>query len=146
MSLSKEKLWDLFGDHEIFSESPTTLFNCFELWSHGEGVFCYRMKPNLQEELPSEGYEERIKEDTTYHPWFKNIQICDNMERLISPEQCPIDYELKSLWVLYTHDEDGELHEVLENCSSIPEDVWRKEHEKPGFRNFVDTYLANKIL
>jgi len=30
LSLSKEKLWDLFGKHSVFSESPNTLFKRYK--------------------------------------------------------------------------------------------------------------------
>lgn len=145
LSLSKEKLWDLFGDHSVFSESPNTLFNCFELWSHGEGVFCYRLKPNLEDELPQEGYEERTKNDVVKAAFFKNIQLVDNYEIFVSPELYPEDYELGGVWVIYTHQPDGEENEALENWSTIPRDMWEKEHNKPGFRAIVDEYMSKKI-
>lgn len=145
LSLSKEKLWDLFGKHSVFSESPNTLFNCFELWSHGEGVFCYRLKPNLEETLLSEEYEERTKDDVVKNELFKNIQLVDNYEIFVSPELNPEDYELGDVLVTYTHHQDGEKCETLDRWGTIPRDMWEKEHNKPGFRAIVDEYMSKKL-
>jgi len=138
LSMNKEQLWDLFGDHEVFSESPEILFNCFEEWSHMHGIFCYRLKQNLKEEYtPSKKIEDLLENSSCTNTLFKGVQIIDNYETLISSDLYPGAYEEKRVWVLETHEKNGEPHDVLENWKSIPQDIWKKNYTDPNFRKII---------
>jgi len=99
------------------------------------------LKPNLSTNLPSEGYEERTMDDDVTSMFFMNIQLSDDYETFISPELYPEEYEEGKVWVMCTHHKDGEECEVLENWSSIPKEVWEREHNKAGFREFLEEYI-----
>lgn len=142
LSLSREELFDYFGERGVYSESPTTLFNAFELWSHSEGVFCYRLKPNSGGSLLADEYEERTRGDEEKAALFKNVQIHDPYEVLITPELYPEYYEGGEVHVIYTHCDRGTEHEALENYGSIPGSLWQDEHNNPGFRSVVQNYFS----
>jgi len=105
-------------------------------------AYCYRLKPNSGGSLLANEYEERTRGDEEKAALFKNVQIHDPYEVLITPELYPELYEGGEVHVIYTHSDRGTEHEALENYGSIPGSLWQDEHNNPGFRSVVQNYFS----
>jgi len=106
-SLSDIDIWEFIGDRGVYSESPSHMLACFDVFQHVKGKLYYRMKnvrPKSSEVINETGFS---------HPFFKGMAMCDPMGHFMVRDETH-----DKVATMCTHYiKDGILHEyeVLEN-------------------------------
>ncbi len=117
-SFTDKEVYHFLGERGVYSCDEATLRQCFEIFRHEQGIFCYRLKPHkaIRQIKPTN----RIRDGL-----FNDVVLHDPMQHLLTREE-----DGDEVFFMRTH-YDGEETDVLENERGMAYDVYLKHKDAP---------------